>query len=517
MGRLFDTTSKATTTTQTKPTGRLFPNPVPKQPSTLSKIGTVGKSIAKEVASAAVTVPARIPQAIAALSGVSDQRINEVSSKYSGGLIAPTPQKAGDVIKDVGRVIETGSMFIPGSTAVKLAAGGAVSGLGTSLKEGFGLIDTVKNIVIGGGFGYGLGKVVGKVGSMYANRAGKEVVEQGVKEAKISQGASNIAENATIIPDNTAQPRKFTTKDVKAANDIHSYVGSGKTISVNTIEHLKQNPVGINDLPTNPDGTVTLYREGDLTPGQPQSYSLTRLENDLGQVEVRVPKANVLANLNSKEVDDLYNKAFTQQQKDAGYLEQRRLNKSESEVIATTPAPVTPEQNADILKFVENDPTIPVTERQTNADQIRIVREQGLPDIENTFFNYKAGSTKLPTGTNIETYYKALLIEAKKQLEQGDSTLYTKLFNSPVARNVPREAGQGLQVLSNLEEGDMLQRVFKLRTELEDKLPQVVKARRTKEIADFEKNIRSIYDNIASKPLNKKTISDIIDSVICPA
>lgn len=128
---------------------------------------------------------------------------------------------------------------------------------------------------------------------------------------------------------------KIKTQPTEIANDLHSWTVGGKEMPVNTVSYLKKNPIGADELPVDDSGMVTLYREGDVIPGKPQSFSLVRKGDNF--VEVKVPKENVLVNYNSSQVDDLYNSSFTKEQIDAGYLGQRKLNKLESEVFAVAP------------------------------------------------------------------------------------------------------------------------------------------------------------------------------------
>lgn len=508
MGRLFN----SATSTESKPIkGRLFSDPITeKSPTLAKKIGGIAKDVAREVASSAITVPARIPQAIAALSGVSDERINEISKKYSGGLIAPTPQNAGDVVKDVGRVIETGSMFIPGTTAVKLGVGGAVSGLGTSLRQGADLKGTATNIAVGGTLGYGLGKIVGK----FLSKPGSEAITPPIQPASIlEQTPSKVAENV-------AQPRLFKpVSESSIANDLHSYVGSGKTIPSKTIDHLKANPIGINELPVNPDGTVTLYREGDITPGKPQSYSITRLPNDLQQVEVRVPKDNILVNFNSNEIDKLYEKGFTKEQIDAGYLEQRRLNRSESEVIATSPEQKVPVSGQDFQKvmeqnspnFAELPPENQVIERDTWARYNDVLDTFDKTHIDNVV----NGIEKPKDGVPYLAYYARKTTEATLS---GDINTINKLAQSETARLTKKELGRGLQASQMIEKDNIVNILSDIYDSVKERLPQNILKNESVEVKTISNQLKSLADDLAKVTKGiptKQEMLDIIEQLKC--
>lgn len=72
-----------------------------------------GAEILKGLLSPVYTMIARPFQAGAELAGVSDEKVNKFSQKYTGGLIVPTPQNIRDFKKDVGRAIETIALGIP--------------------------------------------------------------------------------------------------------------------------------------------------------------------------------------------------------------------------------------------------------------------------------------------------------------------------------------------------------------------------------------------------------------------
>lgn len=145
------------------------------------KIKYTASDIAKAILSPVATMVARPIQLGAMLSGVSDERINEVSKRLSRGLVAPTPQNIQDVKKDVGRGIQTALTGGLGTVAGRAATGatalgtaarigaieGAGYGIGASLEKGNKLLskETLKEVGIGAAGGAALpvvGNVVGK-------------------------------------------------------------------------------------------------------------------------------------------------------------------------------------------------------------------------------------------------------------------------------------------------------------------------------------------------------------------
>lgn len=89
----------------------------PKEKTFGEKAVDVGKDLVKAVVSPVATMVARPIQLGAMLAGVSTENIDKFTM---GGLIAPTPKNGKDVVKDIGRGIETVALGIPATKATKL-------------------------------------------------------------------------------------------------------------------------------------------------------------------------------------------------------------------------------------------------------------------------------------------------------------------------------------------------------------------------------------------------------------
>lgn len=174
---------------------------VVKQNSTTAPTTSSGGFL-KSLVSAPATIIARPLQAVAELAGASSQAVDAFSSKYSGGLVAPVPQNASDVKKDVGRGIETVALGAGGPVS-----GGAALGLGSSLEQGNDLL-SVKTA-----FDTALGAVGGKVldtiGKPIFNAAGNiigKVTPLTLKDiaAKGVVAMQEFAAAHDILPENVA-------------------------------------------------------------------------------------------------------------------------------------------------------------------------------------------------------------------------------------------------------------------------------------------------------------------------
>lgn len=128
----------------------------------------------KGLVSAPATLVARPFQAVAELAGASPEAVDKFSSRYSGGLVAPVPQNASDVVKDVGRGVQTVAL----GTGAPLA-GGAAFGFGSALENqgsdaittGRGITSTLTSTLLG----MGAGKALELVGKPLLNATGKVI------------------------------------------------------------------------------------------------------------------------------------------------------------------------------------------------------------------------------------------------------------------------------------------------------------------------------------------------------
>jgi len=163
--------------------GRLASTEIkPKEP-------TLGGQILRGIVSPTATLLARPVQLAATALGATPEQINKVNLN---GYIAPVPMNASDVVKDVGRGIQTVTMGkIPKiSSALDIIGGGAVAGAGYALEQKGSDVktkDILVNSALGGTLGaglYGAGKVIPKIfPKKGASNVVDDVVESTTKQA----------------------------------------------------------------------------------------------------------------------------------------------------------------------------------------------------------------------------------------------------------------------------------------------------------------------------------------------
>lgn len=195
----------------------------------------IAAEFAKGLFSAPATIVARPLQLGAELlmPGDNTKEIDEFSSKYSGGLVAPVPQNFGDVKKDVGRGIQTVAL----GTGAPIA-GGAAFGVGASLEQGNDLLslDTAFQAALGGG----IGKVAHIVGKPLLDASGKVIgviTPQILKDAALggAKGIAQFAERNKLLGGIAAKPSAAIARGFQATDDaIMTGIKAGGTGLKNT-------------------------------------------------------------------------------------------------------------------------------------------------------------------------------------------------------------------------------------------------------------------------------------------
>ena len=215
------------------------PQPVAPKKTLGGKVINVAKDIVRAIVSPVATTVARPIQLGAVLAGVSDERVNEVSQKISRGLIAPTPQNRGDVIKDLGRSIQTAALVLPtgafgskigarafnfinpkittsaikaakiGGNSVALGAEGALFGFGAGLEHGEGIGTST---ALGAGIGAAIPLVGGALGKVFGKGVSKT-------SPAVEDVAINVSRDVpTTVPKppvrRGTKPNKFNSEPV---------------------------------------------------------------------------------------------------------------------------------------------------------------------------------------------------------------------------------------------------------------------------------------------------------------
>lgn len=186
----------------------------------------------KGLISAPATLLARPIQAGAEILGATPEQVNKVNL---GGIIAPVPQNTSDVVKDIGRGIQTVALGTgaPLATGAAFGAGASLENQGSNILSKEGLTDALVSTLVG----MGAGKALDLVGKPLLDAAGKVI---GTITPKIIQDVVLKGEGAvkSFMKNNEllggiAKP--LSEKIVKGAESFDKgigklFTGVGKTV-----------------------------------------------------------------------------------------------------------------------------------------------------------------------------------------------------------------------------------------------------------------------------------------------
>ena len=203
---------------------------------------------------------------------------------------------------------------------------------------------------------------------------GKENVWEGVPESvgvgaiigggamgvEVSTGA-NVSPTTEVTGEDLQAGGEQKKPVEEAVKNVQKYIQTpAASLTEETVNTLRQEQVGVEELPFNDDGTITLYRKGDVRAGQPNSYSLVQSE---GQQAYTLNKDEVILNTNSEKLVDLYKQTFDPELAEVFTEALKKFNVLESEVIA-----VPSEVRASTPK-AEAKPTT-----ETKAEKVQLYR-----------------------------------------------------------------------------------------------------------------------------------------------
>lgn len=244
-------------------------------------VGEVAKAIVSPVA----TMVARPIQLGAMLAGVSTENIDKFTM---GGLIAPTPKNSKDVVKDVGRGIQTVALGLPATKATRLFGNtvkpisnkvfptllgeqkltptaintakvlsksvglgteGALFGLGAGMEQG----DIEKNVAMGAGIGAALPIVGAGLSKAFGKSASKTTTGIEKVSTKIDDVSNKVIPEQPVInkvgsvaPEQPVQRKipetEYNEIKAKIENDYSDYDNFSKSDEFKDLdpEYIKQ-------------------------------------------------------------------------------------------------------------------------------------------------------------------------------------------------------------------------------------------------------------------------------------
>lgn len=213
------------------------------------------EKMARGIVSPVATLAARPFQLGAELLGASPEKVDKFSEKYSAGLVAPTPKTGGDIVKDIGRGLETvslgiggggiktaGKEVLKGATKQAIKQGfkegtiaGGIGGLGSGLEQGQNLPSSIGTGAIGAVTGGVLGGAIGGGASVIKNKIAPTPEYLGKNlDTRIRKALEGTTGDATLIEEKAFKAKKalqLLTSESEGLSipDTSASLGSGKT------------------------------------------------------------------------------------------------------------------------------------------------------------------------------------------------------------------------------------------------------------------------------------------------
>lgn len=319
----------------------------------------------------------------------------------------------------------------------------------------------------------------------------------------------------------SGKPRKLT--DQERGEAIDKWMAFNKKFTPDEVNDFKEKPVGVDELDFEKDGTITLYRDGKVEKGVPQSYSLVKKDN---QVPVKVHRDEVIVNFNSKEITDLMGKSSADQtQLEANLGALRMFQELETEVIAIKGLRKQSPKSAQSVKktsgyakslevkAVEKEMADKFSELAEYTPAVRKEQAKMVSDLINKDMDRVVrildGAEELPAGLRGSSL--ALGVE-KAALKNNDVKLIQKLAKSRIATDIS-EAGSELSMLSGRNADSpvrIIRQVERLRSDA------TKKRLRGKSIAQARKTVRDkLKERVAKSGPSKQTWSSFIKEIQC--
>lgn len=358
-------------------------------------------------------------RAAVATAGIAAQpAIDVLSTVYTPAKVA-LGFKGGGI---VGAGLQGAKIGAPVSGAQSLADS-AIEG--KNLKQA--AIDAAKATLTGGAAGFTLGAAGGAIGAGVSSFA--KFYRRGAQEA-----TEQVAKKTEVKPPVKTVEKKVETKAVKDSDVAEAVTGwtSGapKSFNDDVVSTLKSKKIGVNELPFDKDGNITLYRKGDVEPGKPQSYTTKQYDQDHKPYVVN--KNDIVANLNSKEASDFMSKNFTRGDREIALDSFERWKKQEQEVVVMKPSQ---EPKVEVAPKTETPKAekIPEHPKPSGVSESPVLKE-----LNRTLSEAERVNTDLPTTT-----FKKEFSESVERINADPK----KAYNDAVYGS----KGEGAQTRSSLQ------------------------------------------------------------------
>lgn len=515
MGRLFDTNAdKSTTTSSTKPKGRLFAEPVPEKPSTLGKVAgflapTTTKTVGKLKKGEDVTAKDVIGSAL------------EVGSYLIPG---------GAIAKGVGLGIKGAGMASKVATG---AATGALSGgmfnAGGAIADGKSASDVIKSTLTGVGIGGIAGGAIGTIAvGLAARKLSQKTEQQFLDEATKRANFGPIPEASRPRLSLPAPPKSPLHEEASKFNVRDDFVNSQikKETQVETMlpkqgQALRATRKNLIDFIKNEtDFLITTQQK------IPKNYSekLTKIWNSAN----KPPKITLPPKTRSTELAQIWNesKGVSTTLKSTNipksevtpteFVVQAKAKKEGVPYVKPVEQPVITVKEPDIVTVpdvpvVPSAPVAPVTPVQEGfqsisyAERTAKLNQMDSQHIEDVVFNGIAPEGGLPK----EAYISHLYNQA-----ETNPALAERLATSGVVTEAESKAGQNLGALAQAR-GSVVNIIRDAHETLKKALPGYVTKGEKKALETIQSDIKTAFSKFNDKALSVEERLSAIDILKC--
>jgi hypothetical protein len=267
-------------------------------------------------------------------------------------------------------------------------------------------------------------------------------------EVKSTSGENVIKQSSSAIK----PVEQVKVSDIKVADSVRSWINRETPLPKEVIKSFEETRPGVNELPFNKNGEITLYRDKTPQAGKIESYSL---ERRAGQEPFVVSRDQVIANIGSKNIAEVFQKAYPKEdiQSVANKEMLQKYSKLESEVLAISGKLDKAVDGTKIAKSAGDVNTtladngfkaLPMEEQAkytstTKAEQVQAVSDILSRDITGAREMIR-GEKQIPNGVLPQVLFNAMEAHA---IKTGDAALLRDLAGSPIASRLS-EAAQAL-------------------------------------------------------------------------
>lgn len=525
-------------TQQSKPTQSKFisaadfaVNNPPPEPTLTQKVGGVAKQLVKGFVSPTATMVARPVQLASELLGASDESVNEFTAKHFGDWIAPTPQNAKDVYKDVGRgiqtalaapivstaggVIQAGKVVLP--TVGKLIAEGAGVGLGISMEQGNKLLskETAGNVALGAGLNVAIPLGLQTVGKFIKNTKNlTRTAEELETQANIKAFGKNERPSVPVVEG--PKPKLLEAPKIQP-----NVIPLPSPEIAESIRKLQLNQVLL------PEGIKTpLIKEAEKFASK-NDYIKFKIDNQESYAKLikgKKPSVSISGNiqpiprkLSTIQLSKIWNQAHTFEQPIIPKIERTNISKSPKADLdagfkptEVQPAiPYTPPKQKELIDDVVRkmeEKKVPVSEfeHQTNLGQAEAISKMDKKEVIDIALGRKPSPNQVPR----EAYYTFVEDLADKAADTGDTSLVMELSKS----DIPSLSGQAFQALSATNKDSFTGMIRDIRAGITNKIPYA-----ERQVDKTFNQLKSVIDKIdvkTTKP-TRQAIIDALEAIKC--